>query len=166
MLKLTPYTMAPRRWHTSERLEHNVWLNGAARAALVRMGSIRPETIIHHITQNGFPCTHKLTYTKVPPSVPFCSYLKGHGPLARPGAFITMRLCAQRLRYHGRLAEVLGVCHQHVGAQLFRHVLSWRGAVRGARLGLEHIDLLRDTWVSELTSQLYVIRDNVKTCSG
>ena len=30
--------------------------------------------------------------------------------------------------------------------------LLWRDAVRGARWGLEYLDLLRDIWASELTS--------------
>ena len=30
----------------------------------------------------------------------------------------------------------------------------------------EYLDLLRDSLASELTSQRYVIRENVKTCSG
>ena len=34
----------------------------------------------------------------------------------------------------------------------------WRDAARGARWGLEYLDLLRDVRASELTSQLYFIR--------
>ena len=43
---------------------------------------------------------------------------------------------------------------------------SWRDAVRGARWVLEYLDLLRDIWASELTSQIFVTRETVKTCSG
>ena len=42
----------------------------------------------------------------------------------------------------------------------------WQDAVRGARWGLEYLDCLRDIWASELTSQGYFMRENVKTCSG
>ena len=42
----------------------------------------------------------------------------------------------------------------------------WRDAVREARWGLEYLDLLGDIWASELTSQWYYIRENIKTCSG
>ena len=31
--------------------------------------------------------------------------------------------------------------------------VTWRDAVRGARWGLEYLDLFRDIWASELTSQ-------------
>ena len=31
-------------------------------------------------------------------------------------------------------------------------IMEWRDAVRGARRGLEYLDLLRDIWASELTS--------------
>ena len=51
-----------------------------------------------------------------------------------------------------------------------RHVLatppSWRDAVHGARWGLEYLDILRDLWASELTSPRYLMRENVKMCSG
>ena len=36
--------------------------------------------------------------------------------------------------------------------------LAWREAARGARWGLEYLDLLRDIWASELTSQRYFKR--------
>ena len=42
----------------------------------------------------------------------------------------------------------------------------WRDAVRGARWGLEYLDLLRDIWASELTFHMCFTRENVKTCSG
>ena len=38
--------------------------------------------------------------------------------------------------------------------------------MRGARWELEYPELLRDIWASELTSQVLVTRENVKTCSG
>ena len=44
--------------------------------------------------------------------------------------------------------------------------LHWRDAVHEARWGLEYLDLLRDILASELTSQGYVICENVETCSG
>ena len=38
----------------------------------------------------------------------------------------------------------------------------WQDAVRGARWVLEYLELLRDIWASELTSQCF-IRESVKT---
>ena len=42
----------------------------------------------------------------------------------------------------------------------------WRDAVRGSRWGLEYPELLRDICASELTSHIFVTRNNLKTCSG
>ena len=44
--------------------------------------------------------------------------------------------------------------------------VTWRDAVRGARWGLEYLDLLKDMLASELISQCYVIRENINNCSG
>ena len=49
---------------------------------------------------------------------------------------------------------------------MLQSCLVWRDAKRGARRELEYLDLLRNVWASELTSQRYFTRENVKTCSG
>ena len=59
--------------------------------------------------------------------------------------------------------------HTHVYIYIYIHIiftLDWQDAVRGARWGLEYLDLLRDIRVSELISQSYATRENVKICSG
>ena len=43
-----------------------------------------------------------------------------------------------------------------------RGALRWRDAVRAARWGLEYLDLLRDIWASELTSQMCIISKTLR----
>ena len=76
----------------------------------------------------------------------------------------TTRLACVGYRCATTIPLVLSATLQRVSASTMG--ISWRDAVRGARWGLEYIDFIRDIWASELTPQWYVIRENVKTCSG